>query len=57
MPKHDAAPTEAGVRALATFAALCAAPAKGGEYEEVPLEGGGYKRRRVRQGEAVAAYV
>ena len=46
--KHDAAlPTEAGIHALATLAALCAAPAKGGEYEEVPLEGGGYKRRRV----------
>ena len=50
MPKRtrDAAvATEEGGRALVALAALCAAPSVSGDYEEVPLEGGGFKRRRV----------
>ena len=50
MPKRtrDAAVvTEEGGRALVALAALCAAPSASGDYEEVPLEGGGFKRRRV----------
>ena len=50
MPKreHDVAlVTEAGSRTLAALASLCAASAEGREYEEVALEDGGFKRRRV----------